>query len=137
MPAALQQYVPQLVDKLRSLTQIQDVNSDLQVTSQVKIDIDRDRASAYNITAQQIENTLRNAYGSYQVSTVYGASNQYQVILELMPEYKQDLNSLRSLYIKSTTGQTVPLSAIATLSQGTAPLNNQSQRSIECRDDFF
>ncbi len=120
--AVLDRYVPQLVDKLRALTQIQDVNSDLQVTSQVKIDIDRDRASAYNITAQQIENTLRNAYGSYQVSTVYGASNQYQVILELMPQYQQDLNSLLSLYVKSTTGQAVPLSTIAKLSQGTAPL---------------
>jgi hydrophobic/amphiphilic exporter-1 (mainly G- bacteria), HAE1 family len=120
--AVLDRYVPQLVDKLRALTQIQDVNSDLQVTSQVKIDIDRDRASAYNITAQQIENTLRNAYGSYQVSTVYGASNQYQVILELLPQYQQDLNSLLSLYIKSTTGQAVPLSTIAKLSQGTAPL---------------
>ena len=118
----LQQYIPQLVDKLKALTQIQDVNSDLLVTSQVKIDIDRDRASAYNITAQQIENTLRNAYGSYQVSTVYGASNQYQVILELMPQYQQDLNSLLSLYIKSSTGQAVPLSTFAKLSQGTAPL---------------
>jgi HAE1 family hydrophobic/amphiphilic exporter-1 len=118
----LAKYVPQLVDKLKALPQIQDVNSDLAVTSQVKIDIDRDQASAYNITAQQIENTLRNAYGSYQVSTVYGASNQYQVILELMPQYQQDLNSLLSLYIKSTSGQTVPLSTFAKLSQGTAPL---------------
>jgi hydrophobic/amphiphilic exporter-1 (mainly G- bacteria), HAE1 family len=118
----LEKYVPQLVDKLKSLPQIQDVNSDLAVTSQVKIDIDRNQASAYNITAQQIENTLRNAYGSYQVSTVYGASNQYQVILELMPQYQQDLNSLLSLYIKSTSGQAVPLSTFAKLSQGTAPL---------------
>jgi hydrophobic/amphiphilic exporter-1 (mainly G- bacteria), HAE1 family len=118
----LSKYVPQLVDKLKALPQIQDVNSDLAVTSQVKIDIDRDQASAYNITAQQIENTLRNAYGSYQVSTVYGASNQYQVILELMPQYQQDLNSLLSLYIKSTSGQAVPLSTFAKLSQGTAPL---------------
>ncbi len=126
----LEKYIPQLVDKLKNLTQIQDVNSDLQVTSQVKVDIDRDRASSYNITAQQIENTLRNAYGSYQVSTVYGASNQYQVILELMPEYKQDINSLLSLYIKSTTGQSVPLSTFAKLSQGTAPLTiNHNGRS--------
>jgi hydrophobic/amphiphilic exporter-1 (mainly G- bacteria), HAE1 family len=118
----LEKYVPQLVDKLKALPPIQDVNSDLAVTSQVKIDIDRDRASAYNITAQQIENTLRNAYGSYQVSTVYGASNQYQVILELMPQYQQDLKSLLSLYIKSTSGQAIPLSTFAKLSQGTAPL---------------
>jgi hydrophobic/amphiphilic exporter-1 (mainly G- bacteria), HAE1 family len=127
---ALQQYVPQLLDKLKALPQLQDVNSDLQVTAQVKIDIDRDQASAYNITAQQIENTLRNAYSSYQVSTVYGASNQYQVILELMPQYQQDINSLLSLYVKSTTGQSVPLSTFAKLSQGTALLSiNHSGRS--------
>lgn len=126
----LEKYIPELVDRLKNLTQIQDVNSDLQVTSQVKVDIDRDRASAYNITAQQIENTLRNAYGSYQVSTIYGASNQYQVILELMPEFKQDINSLLSLYIRSTTGQLVPLSTFAKLSHGTAPLTiNHNGRS--------
>ena len=128
--AALQKYVPQLLDKLRNLSQIQDVNSDLQTTSQIKVDIDRDRASAYNITTQQIETTLRNAYGSYQVSTVYGASNQYQVILELMPEYRQNIDSLGSLYVKSTTGQAVPLSTIATLAPGIAPLTiNHNGRS--------
>jgi hydrophobic/amphiphilic exporter-1 (mainly G- bacteria), HAE1 family len=127
---ALQRYVPELLDKLKTLTQIQDVNSDLQVTSQVKIDIDRNQASAYNITAQQIENTLRNAYSSYQVSTVYGASNQYQVILELMPEYQKNIDSLLSLYIKSGSGQSVPLSSIAKLTPGIAPLTiNHAGRS--------
>jgi hydrophobic/amphiphilic exporter-1 (mainly G- bacteria), HAE1 family len=120
--AALQKYVPELLEKLKALPQIQDVNSDLQVTAQVKIDIDRDRASSYNITAQQIENTLRNAYSSYQVSTVYGASNQYQVILELLPQYQQDINALLSLYVKSSSGQTVPLSTFAKLTQTIAPL---------------
>jgi hydrophobic/amphiphilic exporter-1 (mainly G- bacteria), HAE1 family len=127
---ALQQYVPQLLDKLKTISQIQDVNGDLQATSQVKIDIDRNQASAYNITAQQIENTLRNAYSSYQVSTVYGASNQYQVILELMPQYQQNIDSLLSLYIKSGNGQAVPLSAIAKLTPGIAPLTiNHAGRS--------
>jgi hydrophobic/amphiphilic exporter-1 (mainly G- bacteria), HAE1 family len=127
---ALQKYVPELLGKLKTLNQIQDVNSDLQVTSQVEVDIDRDKASAFNISAQQIENTLRNAYSSYQVSTVYGASNQYQVILELMPEYQQDINSLLSLYVKSTTGQSVPLSSFAQITTGTAPLTiNHTGRS--------
>jgi hydrophobic/amphiphilic exporter-1 (mainly G- bacteria), HAE1 family len=128
--AALQRYVPELLNQLKTVSQIQDVNSDLQETSQVKIDIDRNQASAYNITAQQIENTLRNAYSSYQVSTVYGASNQYQVILELMPEYQKNIDSLLSLYIKSGTGQSVPLSAIAKLTPGIAPLTiNHAGRS--------
>lgn len=97
----LQQYVPQLVDKMKNLPQIQDVNSDLQTTSQVRLNIDRDKASALGITAQQIENTLRNAYGGYQVSTIYAASNQYQVILELEPQYQQEPNALLQLYVNA------------------------------------
>ena len=139
----LQQYVPQLVDKLKALPELQDVNSDLQMTAQVKLDIDRDKASALGITAQQIESTLRNAYGAYQVSTIYAASNEYQVILELEPQYQQDPNALMKLYITTTgssvsnasgdpasnsnvnsssNGQAIPLSTFATISPGTAPL---------------
>lgn len=121
----LQQYVPQLVDKMKALSDLQDVNSDLQMTSQVKLDIDRDKASALGITAQQIESTLRNAYGGYQVSTIYAASNQYQVILELEPEYQQDPNALMKLYINTTSNninQAIPLGAFAKISPGTAPL---------------
>ncbi len=125
----LQKYVPQLVDKMKALPELQDVNSDLQMTSQIKLDIDRDKASALGITAQQIESTLRNAYGGYQVSTIYGASNQYQVILELKPEYQQDPNALMQLYINTTTtnnnvssNQAIPLGTFAKISPGTAPL---------------
>lgn len=118
----LQEYVPQLVEKMKSLPELQDVNSDVQFTSQVKIDIDRDKASTYNITAEQIENTLRNAYGSYQVSTIYAASNEYQVILELEPQYQQDINALMTLYVNSSSGQAVPLKTFAKLSQGITPL---------------
>jgi HAE1 family hydrophobic/amphiphilic exporter-1 len=118
----LQEYVPQLVEKLKELPELQDINSNLQMTSQVKINIDRDKAAIRGITAQQIENTLRNAYGGYQVSTIYAASNQYQVILELLPQYQQNTNALLSLYINSSNGQAVPLKTIATLEQGVAPL---------------
>ncbi len=130
----LQAYVPKLVEQLRALPELQDVNSDLQMTSQVKIQIDREKAYALGITAQQIETTLRNAYGAYQVSTIYGATNEYQVILELDPKYQQDANALLSLYVTATntastattaantTGQVVPLSTFATISQTVAPL---------------
>jgi HAE1 family hydrophobic/amphiphilic exporter-1 len=118
----LQEYVPQLVEKLKALPLLQDVNSDLQMTSQVKINIDRNKASTHGITAQQIENTLRSAYGAYQVSTIYAATNEYQVILELEPQYQQDINALLSLYITSGPGQVVPLKTFATISQGVAPL---------------
>ena len=107
------------------------INSDLQITSQIKIDIDRDKASALGISASQIENTLRNAYGAYQVSTIYGASNEYQVILELEPKYQKDPNALMQLYIATagsnssdaSGGQTqVPLATFAKITPGTAPL---------------
>jgi hydrophobic/amphiphilic exporter-1 (mainly G- bacteria), HAE1 family len=102
----------------------------LQMPSQIKVDIDRDKASALGITASQIENTLRNAYGAYQISTIYGASNQYQVILELEPKYQKDPNALNQLYIATTSnssdasgGQTqVPLATFAKITQGSAPL---------------
>lgn len=118
----LQEYVPELVTKMKMLPDIQDVNSDLQFTNQIKIDIDRDKATTLGITAQQIEATLRNAYGAYQVSTIYAATNEYQVILELESKYQQDINALMKLYINSTNGQAVPLSTFAHLSQGVQPL---------------
>lgn len=118
----LQEYVPQLVEQLKALPELQDVNSDLQMTSQVKININRDKAAIHNVTVQQIENTLRNAYGGYQVSTIYAASNEYQVILELAPQYQEDTNALLSLYINSSNGQAVPLKTLATIKQGVAPL---------------
>ncbi|MBE9165850.1 efflux RND transporter permease subunit [Tychonema sp. LEGE 06208] len=126
----LRKYVPQLIEKMKAMPEIQDVNSDLQMTAQIKIDIDRDKASALGITASQIENTLRNAYGAYQVSTIYGASNEYQVILELEPKYQKDPNALMQLYI-STAGNSsdasggetqVPLATVAKISLGVAPL---------------
>jgi hydrophobic/amphiphilic exporter-1 (mainly G- bacteria), HAE1 family len=135
--APLQQYVPKLVDKMKNLELIQDVNSDLQMTSQVELKIDRDKASALGITAQQIETTLRNAYGTYQVSRIYSASNAFKVILELDPKYQQDPNSLMQLYINTSTPQTtpdanggnpsssnqaIPLSTFATITPGIAPL---------------
>jgi hydrophobic/amphiphilic exporter-1 (mainly G- bacteria), HAE1 family len=125
----LKAYVPQLVEQLKALPELQDINSDLQMTSQVKIEIDRDKASTLGITAQQVETSLRNAYGAYQVSTIYGATNQYQVILELDPKYQQDATALSSLYVTSPNssatnpnGQVVPLSTFATISQTTTPL---------------
>ncbi len=99
----LQQYVPQLIAKMKNLPQLQDVNSDLQLAPQIKINIDRDKASALGITAQAVEDTLRNAYGGYQVSTIYAASDEYEVILELEPKYQQDPNALMDLYINTSS----------------------------------
>ncbi len=119
----LYQAAIELESKLKGLPQLQDVTSDLQINNpQVNIDINRDKASALGITAQQIEDTLYYAYGSRQVSTIYAPNNQYQVILELEPRYQTDPSALAMLYIHSNTGQLVPLNTLATLTRNTGPL---------------
>jgi HAE1 family hydrophobic/amphiphilic exporter-1 len=113
----------ELEGKMRALPQLQDVTSDLQIKNpQVNIDINRDKASALGITAQQVEDALYYAYGSREVSTIYTPNNQYQVILELEPRYQMDPSALSMLYVHSNTGQLVPLSTLATLARNTGPL---------------
>ena len=120
---ALYLWAPILYDRLRQLPGLQDVNTDLQITSpQVIVQIDRDKAAALGVTADQIESALGSAYGGKQVSTFYTPSNQYQVILELDPQYQQDATSLSRLYVRSSAGKLVPLDAVASLIQGVGPL---------------
>jgi HAE1 family hydrophobic/amphiphilic exporter-1 len=119
----LYQYTPQLEAKMRTLPGLQDVNSDLQLRNpQLQININRDQASALGITADQVENTLSYAYGSRQVSLIYGSNQEYYVILELESQYQQDPNALSTLYIRSSNGEQVPLKAIATLTPSVGPL---------------
>jgi len=100
------------------------VTSDLQIANpQVTIDIDRNKASALGITAQQIENTLYNAFGQRQVSTIYTSSNQYWVILELDPKFQNDPSALSLIYVRSSNGTLVPLNAVAKLSRSLGPLS--------------
>ncbi len=118
------QWVPVIQEKLSRLPGFQDVTSDLQIANpQVTIDIDRNRASALGITAQQIENTLYNAFGQRQVSTIYTSSNQYWVILELDPKFQNDPSALSLIYVRSSSGNLVPLNAVAKLSRGLGPLS--------------
>ena len=121
--AILYKWSPTLLDKIRQLPGFLDVNSDLQVTSpQVLVEIDRDRASAMGVTAAQIESALNNAYGAPQVSTIYTPTNQYWVMMELLPRYKDDPDALGMLYIRSTSGKLVPLNAVAKLTRSVGPL---------------
>jgi HAE1 family hydrophobic/amphiphilic exporter-1 len=109
--------------KMRGLSQLQDVTSDLQIKNpQVNVLIDRDKASALGLSAQQVEDALYYAYGSRQVSTIYAPNNQYQVILELEDQYQTDPSALSMLYLHSTGGQLVPLSTVATLEKSLGPL---------------
>jgi HAE1 family hydrophobic/amphiphilic exporter-1 len=119
-----------LESKLRGLRELQDVTSDVQLKNlQIHVGIDRDKAHAVGLSAQQIEDALYSAYGSRQVSTIYTPNNVYQVILELDPRYQRNPESLALLYIRARGGQLVPLSGVATLTPGVGPLtvNHQGQ----------
>jgi HAE1 family hydrophobic/amphiphilic exporter-1 len=110
--------------KMEDLPGLQDVTSDLQISNpQVNVAIDRDRASQLGITAQQIEEALYDAYGSRQVSTIFTSSDQYWVILELLPEYQRDLTALQSLYVGSKNGTLVPLGSVARIQSAVGPLS--------------
>jgi HAE1 family hydrophobic/amphiphilic exporter-1 len=109
--------------KLRTIPQLQEVTSDLQIKSpQVNVEIDRDKASALGLSAEQIEDALYSAYGSRQVSTIYAPNNQYQVILELDPRYQMDPSALALLYVRSNKGILVPLNTVARLRRSLGPL---------------
>ena len=116
-------WAPLLFDRLRQLPVLQDVNTDLQISSpQVTVEIDRNKASALGVSADQIENALGASYGSKQVSTIYTPSNQYWVILELDPQYQRDATALGRLYVRSDKGALVPLGSVATITPGIGPL---------------
>ncbi|MCX5675061.1 MAG: efflux RND transporter permease subunit [Planctomycetota bacterium] len=120
----LYQTAATMLERVRRLPGFLDVTSDMQLANpELNILIDRDQASALGVTAEQIETALSNAYGSSQVSTIYAPSNQYQVILELLPEFQRDPQSVQWLYIRSDTGKLVPLKAVADLKEGTGPLS--------------
>ncbi len=112
-----------LVDAAKQSPLLADVTSDMMNNNpQVNVNIDRTRAAVFGVTADQIENALNFAYGSTQVSTILTPTNQYWVILEVLPQYQQDPGALGLLYIKSTTGTVVPLRAVATITKGVGPV---------------
>jgi HAE1 family hydrophobic/amphiphilic exporter-1 len=110
--------------KLQTIPILTDVTSDLEISNpQVDVHIDRDKASALGVNAQQIENALYSAYGQRQVSTIYAPNDEYWVMMELKDEYQKDPNALSLLYVRSTQGNLVPLSAVATLGTSLGPLS--------------
>ena len=103
---------------------ITDVTTDLLLSNpQVNVNIDRDKASALGLTAQQVENALYAAYGERQVSTIYAPNDEYWVIEELEDKYQRDPSALSLLYLHSANGTLVPLSSVASLSTGVGPLS--------------
>ncbi|MBI1795788.1 MAG: efflux RND transporter permease subunit, partial [Candidatus Eisenbacteria bacterium] len=120
-----------LLARLKDDPGLQDVTSDLQIKNpQVSVTIDRERAAQLGVSAQQIETTLYDAYGSRQVSTIFTPNDQYWVLMELMPQFQQDISALRQLYVASRDGSLVPLEAVARLAPTIGPLSINHQGQI-------
>ncbi len=107
------------------------MSSDLQIARpQVNVEIDREKAAAVGVSPQAIESTLGFAFGAQQVSTIYTATNQYWVILELEPRYQRDPSALGLLYVRASSGALVPLSSVARLSYSVGPLSITHQGQL-------
>jgi hydrophobic/amphiphilic exporter-1 (mainly G- bacteria), HAE1 family len=119
----LYEWAPKIEATIRSLPGLVDVTSDLQIAKpQIIVDIDRNKAAALGVSAESIENTLYDAYGQRQVSTIYAPTNQYWVVMELEPRYQTDPSVLSLLYVRSATGALVPLNSVASLKPAVGPL---------------
>ena len=111
-----------LADLMQQVPGLEDVTSDVAVaTPQVTVTIDRDKAAAMGVNANQIENSLYDAYGQRWVSTIYGSANEYKVLLELLPKYQADPNALSMLYFKNTNGKLIPLDTLSRVVTETGP----------------
>jgi HAE1 family hydrophobic/amphiphilic exporter-1 len=126
----LYQYAPLLQERMRAVPGLLDVTADMELNSpQVHVEIDRDKAAILGLSAEQIEDALYTAYGSRQISTIYTPNNDYQVIMEVMPQYQRDANALSLLHLRSSTGQLVPLDAVSRIAPkvGPATVNHLGQ----------
>ena len=112
-----------LLAKVRTLPHLQNANSDLLLSNpEVRVNILRDKASALGITAGQIERALSLSYGTREVSTILAPTNDYQVILELEPRFREQPRTLDLLYVRAASGQLVPLSTLVEVSTGVGPM---------------
>jgi HAE1 family hydrophobic/amphiphilic exporter-1 len=129
---ALYSIAPEMRTKIAKVEGLQDVETDLYIKNpQMTVEIDREKAAVYGITADQVRQELFSAFGSRQVATIYTPSNDYQVILETLPEFQTNPSELARLRLKTAvSGQTVPLEAVARLVPSVGPLqvNHQGQQ---------
>jgi multidrug efflux pump len=129
-PKELDTWVPRLVAKLQTLPQLRDVATDQQNHGlEADISIDRDTASRLGITPQMIDSTLYDAFGQRLVSTIFTQLNQYHVVLEVDPQFQVNPTSLKDIYVQSSSGAQVPLSAFTHFEPSTTALaiNHQGQ----------
>ncbi|MDE1943160.1 MAG: efflux RND transporter permease subunit, partial [Betaproteobacteria bacterium] len=120
----IEQWTPRLVERMRTLPELKDVASNLQNEGQrVYLDIDRDSAGRLGVTVAAIDNALYDAYGQRLVSTIFTQSNQYRVVLEVLPEFRQNPRQLESIYVPGTGNVQVPLSQLVHISERKGPLS--------------
>ena len=114
----------QLERAMRDNPELTDVSSDLEMANpELRLDIDRDRALLLGVSPERIQDALYSAYGQREVSTIFGASDQYSVLLEYLPEFRSDAGALDRLHLRSDTGRLVPLAAVASVREGLGPLS--------------
>jgi len=119
----LNDWTPRLLQKLRSLPQLKDVNSDQQDKGlEASVVVDRDTASRLGISSANIDNALYDAFGQRQVSIMYRALNQYHVVMEVAPEFARTPDALQNIYVRSSTGTAVPLASFARFAPSNTPL---------------
>ena len=112
-----------LQERMEGMPGFQDVNTDLQIKNpELDLHLERDRLATLGLSAGKVENALLNAYSSSQISTIYTPNNQYQVILELLPEFQRNPAALGLLYVRSDAGQLVPVNTVAGAREGYGPL---------------
>jgi HAE1 family hydrophobic/amphiphilic exporter-1 len=128
---ALYRVAPDMRDRIAKLPGLLDVTTDLYIKNpELTVDIDRAKAAIFGITVDQIRNQLFNAYGARQIGTIYTPSNDYQIILEVQPDFRGDPRDLSRIYLKTAANQTIPLDAVARLVPSVGPLqiNHQGQQ---------
>ena len=119
----LYKYAGMLEAKMKTLPSLDDVTSDLQVKNpQANVVVDRDKASAFGVTPQQVENALYSAYGQRLVSPIYTSDNEYWVVMQVQDRFQRDPGMLSEIYVHSSSGQLVPLAAVSKFSTGVGPL---------------
>jgi multidrug efflux pump len=126
----LNTWAPRLLQKMRHLPELKDVNTDQQDQGlAAQLVIDRDTASRLGVAAQDIDNALYDAFGQRQVSTMYRPLNQYHVVMEVAPEFQQTTEGLQNIYVRSSRGTSVPLAAFTRFAPSNTALavNHQSQ----------
>src|SRR5207302_8638230 len=134
----LNTWAPRLVRAMREMPELRDVSSDQQNRGlEVPVVIDRATAARLGVSTRMIDETLYDACGQRQVSTIYTSLNQYHVVMELEPRYWERPDALANIYVRSTTGQTVPLTAVTKFRTGTGPIQVNHQGLFPSLTVFF